>query len=242
MIVGMQIRARNECAPYGILWRVALMAVLAAGPVGAAEADGLRDTAREQAAGLMWNRTGLPAVFPLLVKTRPGRDYYMVLADAETGSAALAAYIKGGDFFRVLVPPGTYHVRFAYGLGWQGAERLFGPGDETGFYDLPEPQTFKVIGLARKSGHIIDLRGLVGPDEKVVAVDDLSICQRQLWTPDRDDYFSDLNYLADPIGRLRERATGPEREAVRDLGPRRPELRYDPYASPDYQTRSRVCE
>jgi len=48
--------------------------------------------------GLMWNRTGLPAVFPLQVKTRPGQNYVLLLSDEQTDADALAAYITGGAF------------------------------------------------------------------------------------------------------------------------------------------------
>ncbi|MGR3760110.1 hypothetical protein ACUXV3_08240 [Roseobacteraceae bacterium NS-SX3] len=96
--------------------------------------------------GLMWNRTGLPAVFPLLVKSPEGQDYVLTLLDAQTGEEALAAYVKGGAFFRVLVPPGRYRLRFA-------------PQDGGGAAELPEPLTFRIQGYARKGGHIVDLTG-----------------------------------------------------------------------------------
>ncbi|MBC7163794.1 MAG: hypothetical protein H5U15_02180 [Roseovarius sp.] len=108
--------------------------------------------------GLMWNRSGLPAVFPLVVKTAPGQDYVLTLIDIETDEAVLAAYIEGGAFFRVLVPPGTFRLRFATGLIWRGEEELFGPGDSTEVFELDPPLTFETRGLGTKAGHIIDLR------------------------------------------------------------------------------------
>ena len=56
-------------------------------------------------AGLMWNRSGLPATLPLVVKTTPGRDHVVFLGDDDNGDI-MAGYIRGGDFFRLLVPPG----------------------------------------------------------------------------------------------------------------------------------------
>ena len=67
---------------------------------------------RNQKPGLIWNRSGLPAVFPLQVKTLSGRDFVLTLVDEDTRLEALAAYIVGGAFFKVLVPPGTYTLRF----------------------------------------------------------------------------------------------------------------------------------
>lgn len=112
--------------------------------------------AEEQRAGLMWNKTGLPAVFPLQVMTDPGQDYYLTLRDAETGDAALAAFIEGGVHFRVLVPPGRFDLSFATGAAWQGETDLFGA--DTRRIVVADPLTFQVEGLAKKSGYVLDLR------------------------------------------------------------------------------------
>ncbi|MDZ4393115.1 hypothetical protein [Cypionkella sp.] len=108
-------------------------------------------------AGLLWNKTGLPAVFPLQVKTLPGRDHVVTLLDAETGEEALAAYIRGGAFFRVLVPPGGYRLRFVSGKDWRGAEALF--GSEVEVFELRRTLRFETRGLGTKAGHIVDRRG-----------------------------------------------------------------------------------
>lgn len=104
--------------------------------------------------GLMWNRTGLPLVFPLQVKTASGADYVVTLTNMETDEPALAAYIRGGTFFRVLVPPGTFRLRFDYGTGWDSEEERF--ADQRSFR-LKEPLTFETRGIGRKAGHLVDL-------------------------------------------------------------------------------------
>ncbi len=109
------------------------------------------------AAGLLWNRTGLPAVFPLQIRTNPGFDYLVTLRDADTDVAALAAYIEGGKFFQVLVPPGRFALEFAAGAQWQNEATLFGSGDATHRFNLAEPLTFAVRGVAIKAGHLVDL-------------------------------------------------------------------------------------
>ena len=114
------------------------------------------DEAAAPRAGLMWNKTGLPAVFPLQVQTDPGQNYYLKLEDTETGAPALAAFIEGGAHFRVLVPPGTFDLSFATGEAWQGEEALFGP--ETQRIVVSDPLTFAVKGLRTKSGYWLDLR------------------------------------------------------------------------------------
>jgi len=134
-----------------------LALLLCALPALASAADGAAGEGAPRT-GLMWNRTGLPAVFPLRVNTPPGQDHVLTLITAETGEAALAAYIRGGAFFRVLVPPGTYRLRFASGETWQGEDALFGPGPKTRIHELPEPLTFKTRGLGTKAGHVVTLR------------------------------------------------------------------------------------
>lgn len=128
-------------------------------------------------AGLMWNRTSLPAVFPLQVKSPPGREYYLRLIDVETGAPALAAYFEGGAFFRVLVPPGTFRLIFAAGTGWRGEDDLFGPGEATQLFELRRPLTFETRGLDTKAGHIVRL--IEGRPGEIVeaAVKGQVICQ-----------------------------------------------------------------
>lgn len=127
--------------------------------------------------GLLWNRTGLPAVFPLQVKSQAGRDYVVTLIDSETDTAALAAYIQGGDFFRVLVPPGTYRVRFATGLVWQGEQALFGSGALTEHFELKAPLTFEIRNPGIKGGHIIDLSTAAPGQMAQAETSELLMCQ-----------------------------------------------------------------
>ncbi|WP_295315806.1 hypothetical protein [Roseobacter sp.] len=118
------------------------------------------DDGVERPAGLMWNRTGLPAVFPLQVQSAPGADYYMTLSDAQTGEAALAAFIRGGGFFRVLVPPGTFDIAFATGQKWQGENLLFGLAPQTWRFMLENPLTFEIRDHSTRAGHIVDITGI----------------------------------------------------------------------------------
>ncbi|AVL53564.1 hypothetical protein CEP88_13710 [Roseobacter denitrificans] len=129
--------------------------------------------AEEPRAGLMWNKTGLPAVFPLQVKTAPGQDFMMTLVDAQTHAPALAAFIEGGEFFKVLVPPGEYDVRFATGAQWRGEAELFGK-DETTLFVLDGPLRFAVMDFATKLGHVIDFTA----SDDAIMVKAQFICQR----------------------------------------------------------------
>lgn len=130
-----------------------------------------------QAAGLMWNRSGLPAVFPLQVKTSAGQDYLLTLVDDDTGEDALAAFIEGGTFFKVLVPPGVFRLRFATGEHWQGEEALFGSGEKTHIFELETPLTFKVLSLGTKAGHLVDITGIDAGKPLQARVKDQVICQ-----------------------------------------------------------------
>jgi len=126
--------------------------------------------------GLLWHQSGLPATFPLQVRTPAGQDYHLTLIDVETQRPVLAAYIAGGRFFRVLVPPGTFILRFDHGQIWLGHVERFGSGDGTGAFILEPPLTFAIDGINRKAGHLVDLRGAFQP-EPVVDVWPDAICQ-----------------------------------------------------------------
>lgn len=127
--------------------------------------------------GLMWNRTGLPVVFPLQVKSAAGRDYVLTLIDSATGAEALAAYMQGGAFFRVLVPPGRYRVRFAAGRVWRGDEALFGPGALTEQFELEAPLSFEIRNPGIKAGHIIDLSTAAPGQMAQAQTSALLVCQ-----------------------------------------------------------------
>jgi len=135
--------------------------------------------------GLLRVETELPRTFPLQVKSNPGTDYLLILREAEgavegsTGRIVLTAYVRGGEFFRVLVPPGRYRVDFAKGrpADWQGEAALFGPATE--HVTLDEVLEFKVVGTARKSGHIVDLRG----PARIAAVP-IALCEAFRLDPD----------------------------------------------------------
>ncbi|SFG80924.1 hypothetical protein SAMN04488020_10470 [Palleronia marisminoris] len=122
--------------------------------------------------GLIKNRTGLPLTLPLQVKTDPGRDVYLVMRDAATTEIAVTAYIEGGRFFRLLMPPGTYTLHAAMGREWLGEDDLFGP--ETEFYTLPEALGFRA-GMTRKRGHLIDLT--LADEMAEAATRDIALCQ-----------------------------------------------------------------
>ncbi|MEW2913783.1 hypothetical protein [Leisingera sp. JC11] len=143
---------RGPSGPACRVWAARLAGLLLAVFCGAA-AVAAESSAEHPRTGLMWNRTGLPAVFPLQVKTPEGADYYLVLSGR--GGDALAAYIRGGAFFKVLVPPGRYALRFASGRVWQGEERLFGP--DTVVFELPEALDFAVRDAGIKAGHLVSL-------------------------------------------------------------------------------------
>lgn len=147
----------------------ALWLALPAGQLAADAPDASR-------VGLLWNRTGLPLVFPLLVKTLPGNDFRLVLSDAQTGAEAVAAAFPGGEPFRLLVPPGSFLVRIAPEAGARSPVWTLGP------------LTFRIAGVGRKEGYLIDLTGAPWPE---AVVRPIALCPRaadeagagQDWTP-----------------------------------------------------------
>lgn len=107
-------------------------------------------------AGLMWNETGLPLVFPLHVRTDLGKPLHVRLSDITSGSPVFAAFHDGGSgLFRVLCPPGGWRLTIATGRVWENEETLFGAGTEV-LYD--SAVSFGVTGLRTRQGVIVDLR------------------------------------------------------------------------------------
>lgn len=207
---------------------LALILALLFGGVPALAENVQTTTSANPPAGLLWNRTGLPAVFPLQVKTPPGPDYHLTLIDTQTGEAALAAYIEGGAFFRVLVPPGTFRLRFATGRDWQGGDVLFGEGETTHRFDLRRPLTFETRGLGTKAGHIVTLTPGTSDEITRAARKDQFICQ------------SFRPGFASPARSPLDQRADQEPHGKVDLSDGEP-MSYEPLARPRHDVRSRYC-
>lgn len=218
--------------------------LVAAAPLASADAKSPADPT--QKGGLMWNRSGLPAVFPLQVKTPPGPDYFLTLIDVKTGDPALAAYIKGGKFFKVLVPPGVFRLRFATGNVWQGEDDLFGPGRKTQHFELRDPLTFEIRGIGIKAGHVVSLLGRQPGELAEMTRKDQLICQslRLRISPSIHSAFywrqtravdhgprHDLSQSAHAAGRDRGAFVGPRYLEDHDLR----------FTNPRYDLQSRYC-
>ncbi|MBK4217171.1 hypothetical protein JJJ17_14665 [Paracoccus caeni] len=145
-------------------------------------------------AGLLWNQSGLPSTLPLQVKTFPGKDYVLYVTDPETDRAVMAAYIRGGEFFRLLVPPGSWTLRFAFGSDWQSEVDLF--GDQTDWTQLDAPLDFRA-STARRHGHVVTL---IEQNGRMVVADaaDQTFCQIASWRTTRHGW----DRLRDQIGPL----------------------------------------
>lgn len=192
--------------------RVALLclSLIAASPGPAYAAE------RPQA-GLIWNRSGLPATLPLQIRSQRGIDHLVTLSDPETGDEVMAGYVRGGDFFRLLVPPGRWLVTFASGGadGWQGQDDLF--GQTTQVIRTAEPLSFGA-GVARRRGNVITLE-MTDDHTRIADADAQVICQLGRWQAaprplsDEDDLvdgpFQDRRFI-DRATRDRVRENVPE--------------------------------
>lgn len=161
-----------------VAWRLVFLLICLWLPLTAAAEDRPR-------AGIMWNRSGLPATFPLQVRTLPGKDYVVFLVEPASGSEVMAGYIRGGQFFRLLVPPGRWLVRFAGGREWQGEAELFGAG--TDWTETDEPLEFRILGTSRRSGYLITLIEQNG-SMKIVDAMAQDWCQIALWSREWRDF------------------------------------------------------
>lgn len=163
--------------------------------------------------GLQWNRSGLPLRFPLVMKLPAGDDYFVTLRAEPEADAILAAYFEGGGASRVLVPPGTWHVRVDRGERWRDAAVLFGPGTET--FTLADPLTFEITGLNRIEGHIVDLRGEAPGVLAMDATVPLAFCDA-IRVADRPVVAAPAPDEAEQA-RQRDRLFGPNPDGGRDL-------------------------
>ena len=70
---------------------------------------------------------------PLTIRTRSGSgNYFVKLVQQSTGAPVITAFIRdGGTVHEMVVPPGTYELRYATGQDWYGEKYLF--GDETAY-------------------------------------------------------------------------------------------------------------
>jgi hypothetical protein len=137
------------------------------------------------ATGIFIKNNPLPATIPLQVRTIVGHDFFVALSDQESGEPVISGYIRGGDFFRLLVPPGDHVVTITVGqpADWQGPQTGFGANAEA----VTLPLTFAITGRSRRQGHQITLRIQDG-SLMMAAQQDQAICQFATW--------QDINHAA----------------------------------------------
>ncbi len=107
--------------------------------------------------GLLSNSSPLPATIPLQVRTAAGLDYAIALTDRATANPVISGYLRGGEFFRLLVPPGDHAVNITAGSpdDWQG-DQGFAHGQ-----GVTIPLEF-VIRAGRREGHQITVQIVEG--------------------------------------------------------------------------------
>ena len=91
--------------------------------------------------GLSTNFTHDP---PVKVTAPVGANFFVKLADRDTGLPMYTLFVRSGDSAVVHVPPGAYKVKFASGQNWYGEDIRFGP--DTAYSIVEDPVTFDVRG------------------------------------------------------------------------------------------------
>lgn len=81
---------------------------------------------------------------PFKVTAGRGVNYFIKLADWQSGVAVMAVFVRAGEQVEIGVPPGTYRVKFASGQQWYGEDIWFGP--DTDYSMVGTPVTFSVQG------------------------------------------------------------------------------------------------
>lgn len=170
----------------------------------------------------------------------------MTLVDHGTGDDVLAAYIEGGKFFRVLVPPGNFRLKFAQKSPQRRDPEVIDSTVRNDSFELPAPLTFETRGLDVKAGHIVNLLDH-GPGQSAnVTLKDQLICQSfRLGLPSLR-YGSLAEDRDSEPGWDRRARTWPERleKRDRDFFGTRHKTQYEPWPHivPRFQMRTRYCD
>ena len=94
------------------------------------------------ATGTVWVFTDRPREVPFRMPALRHQNVYAKLTDAESGKDVLSCFVRSDETAEVLVPLGTFRLRYAHGSHWFGTNLLFGP--ETDYRQTEEPLVFAV--------------------------------------------------------------------------------------------------
>jgi curved DNA-binding protein CbpA len=101
------------------------------------------------------NNPSLVGVAPLDVKTSVGDGHYWLkVVDYYTNQEVVSYFIQGGDTLNVMLPAGTYKIKYASGQNWYGPDKLF--GNDTAYAEAQDIFTFSSNGYSY-SGYTIEL-------------------------------------------------------------------------------------
>jgi hypothetical protein len=99
-----------------------------------------------------------PATSPIEIITRSGPVHYFVkVADWYTREPVITVFIRSGNTFETLIPPGIYEIKYAAGSRWygDGEDELFG-------VETICTKADKQFGFTSTSGYTIELIYQVG--------------------------------------------------------------------------------
>ncbi|WP_111558746.1 hypothetical protein [Paracoccus sediminilitoris] len=144
---------------------------------------GAVDAAPRPVTGLLAKNGPLPATIPLQIRTDAGHDYSIALTDPAIDAPVISGYLRGGEFFRLLVPPGTHRVTMAAGQpgDWQGID--------TGFSDGTQAKLTLDFDIRanRRQGHQMTV-AIVDGGLRVTDRRDQVICQIADWDVVQKEY------------------------------------------------------
>ncbi|MDN5569350.1 MAG: hypothetical protein L0G27_11505 [Paracoccus sp. (in: a-proteobacteria)] len=135
--------------------------------------------------GLLAKDDPLPATIPLQVHTGPGADFAVALSDPDNGAPVISGYIRGGEFFRLLVPPGVHDLTIVAGQpdDWQGLQGAFGADAA----HVTLPLAFRITDGSRRQGHQITLAMQDG-GLRITDQQDQVICQIADWDSTQETF------------------------------------------------------
>jgi len=114
-----------------------------------------------QEPGIIWTNMDREGTSPFAIVTSPGSDYYLKLVDSFSGAEKMGIFVRGGQKIEVLVPTGSYHMRYAAGKTWRGVDHLFGPDGLTSYQKSESTLAFTAED-GYYSGYTVELIQQIG--------------------------------------------------------------------------------
>ncbi len=109
------------------------------------------------------------APLEIIIPKEETKSYYIKLINIKTDNTAMTMFIRKGESLDILVPLGSYELRYACGENWYGEEYLFGKNTE--YYKTDDTFDF-TEDKEGYNGWTVDLTGQIDGNLETPEIDD----------------------------------------------------------------------